>query len=44
MGYQFFFLKVEKIRNEIGNINTNIDEVKKLNGIILSLPRGNGSK
>ncbi|KDR11914.1 Syntaxin-1A [Zootermopsis nevadensis] len=35
-----FLDKVEKIRIEIDNINTNTEEIKKLNSIILSLPRG----
>jgi hypothetical protein len=38
------YFKVEKIRIEIDNITTNIDEIKKLNSIILSLPQSNGSK
>ncbi|XP_069682883.1 syntaxin-1A-like [Periplaneta americana] len=36
-----FLNKVERIRCAIDKINCNIDEIKRLNSIILSLPRGN---
>jgi hypothetical protein len=38
------YFKVERIRNGIDNINNNIDEIKTLNSIILSLPGGKGCK
>ncbi|PNF18288.1 hypothetical protein B7P43_G16310 [Cryptotermes secundus] len=38
-----FLDKVERIQNGIESINTNIDEIKRLNSIILLLPQGKGT-